>query len=362
MPNLPIKYALEGMNGRFNPENGWALPSSLLGNSFDEFGRDVFNGVFDEFTTDADRETAFGTYDNSTAKNYSEVFMALKAFQSRLASNGQVVIATGTHENPGHITAKGTLDVTVRGENGMETRKVRVAGTLDVLAIDDKGNLHIYDFKTHRGAFDASHAVEKGYDRQLSMYAKFLEDEYGLKVKSINIISVKVNYPTPSGRDNEGNVIRGAQKTYRQTRPGSNQLEVKDITADDSRFEPYKGANFQVEAEFPLTRLNDADLVASFDKMTDAEKEAIVEAIQDQSETPAAEAQVKAEDISSAKPDITESDEEEEEEGLSLKSRRFGRRKNSEDTLKDDSDSEGSGNKPLSLQQRRVSREQIGRL
>jgi len=319
-----IKYALENMGQRFNPANGWALPSSLLGNSLDEFGRDVFTGAFDSMDG-TKRMAEFEGYDNSTAKNYDQVFMALKAFESRLAGKGQVVIATGNRENPGHITAKGTLDVQVKGEQGIETKKVRVAGTLDVLAIDDKGNLHIYDFKTHRGAFDAAHAVEKGYDRQLSMYAKFLEDEYGLKVKSINIIPIKVDYPTPSGRDNEGNAIQGAQKTYKQARPGSNQLEVKEPTADDSKFEPYRGANFQVEAEFPLTRLDNAALVASFDRMSDAEKEAIVEAIQDQSESPATTGEVKAGDIASAKPDIVEETAEEEEEGgFSRRGSRFG--------------------------------------
>lgn len=319
-----IKYALENMSDRFNPNNGWALPSSLIGNSFDEFGRDVFNRAFDKMT-DEERMAEFEGYDNSTAKNYSEGFMSLKAFESRLLEKGQVVIATGNRENPGHITAKGLLDVTVRGENGQfTTKKVRVAGTLDVLAVDAQGNFHIYDFKTHRGAFDKAHAVEKGYDRQLSMYAKFLEDEYGIKVKSINIIPIKADYPTPSGRDNEGNSIRGAEKTYKQSRPGSNQLEVKDPSADDSRYEQFKGANFLVEKEFSLDRLSDKELTASFDLMSEAEKESIVEALQDQSETPSKEI-TKTDEIINSKPEISETPAEEEEEGLSLKGgKRFG--------------------------------------
>ena len=42
-----IKYALDGMGDRFDPNSPWALPSSAIGNSFDEFGRFVFNGAFD---------------------------------------------------------------------------------------------------------------------------------------------------------------------------------------------------------------------------------------------------------------------------------------------------------------------------
>ena len=108
-----VKYDMEGMGERFNPQNAWALPSTAIGTSFDTFGRDVLNGVFDSMT-DAEREAAFGNYDNSTAKNYAEAYKALKAFEARLASQGQTIITIGTREDPGHITAKGMMDVTVK--------------------------------------------------------------------------------------------------------------------------------------------------------------------------------------------------------------------------------------------------------
>lgn len=307
-----IKYALDKMGNRFDPTSPWATPSSLVGNSVDEFGRDVFNGVFDSMT-DAERQTAFEGYDNSTAKNYTEVYMALKAFEARLASIGQVIIPTGTKEDPGSITAKGELNVTVRGEKGIETKKVRVAGTLDVLAIDSQGNLHIYDFKTkhnHMLSREEAQSESKGYDRQLSMYAKFLENEYRLKVKSINIIPIQAEYPAPRTQDD-----------YKESRPGSNQLLHKNTK---NEFEEFKGANYQVGKEFSLDRLTDDQLVASFDKMTDAEKEAIVEAIQDQSATPAGEI-TKAGEIINTNPGTEESPADEEEGGRS-RGGRLGRR------------------------------------
>ena len=59
--------------------------------------------------------------------------------------------------------------------------------------------------------------------------------------------------------------------------------------------------------------------------MSEAEKESIVEALQDQSETPEEEI-TKTDEIINSKPEISEtSTEEEEEEGLSLKGgKRFG--------------------------------------
>jgi hypothetical protein len=191
---------------------------------------------------------------------------------------------------------------------------------LDVLAIDNYGNLHIYDFKTHHGeemnktiASDSNH----GYDRQLSMYAQFLEDEYGLPVKSINIIPIQSSYPTPSGTSN-GETIKGAQKTYRETRPGSNQLEVKNIGEDDTKYVPFTGAAYKVEAEFALDRLSGSSLVLAYDKMTEAEKEAIVEAVQDQSPNPS-DAQLSEGEVKKATPEVSyEEVDEEEGEGFNF--------------------------------------------
>lgn len=326
-----IKYTLDKMGERFNPASPFAIPSSLLGNSIDEFGRDVFNGVFD-LMDDAQRTAEFEGYDNSTAKNYSEAYRALKAFEARLAKDGQVIIPTGNREKPGYITAKGTLNVTVKGEKGIETKKIRVAGTLDVLAIDAQGNLHIYDFKTKHNSMltkEEAESSNKGYDRQLSMYAKFLEEEYGLPVKSINIIPIKVMYPTPR-----------TQEDYKPSRVGSNQLLIKN--GKDS-YEEFKGANYEIGKEFDLTRLSDEQLVASFDKMSDSEKELVVEAIQDQSNTPTSEI-TSTDAIVDSKPETTETTvDNSDEEGLSLKGKRFGLKRRKAGTTSQTVDTSAEG-------------------
>jgi len=302
-----IKYALDEMGERFDPNSPYATVSSKLGDSIDEFGRDVFNGVFDNMS-EQERLTAFERYANSTSKNYAEAYAALKAFETRLRGKGQVIIQTSYTENgeynPGHITAKGELNVTVKKENGVGTEEVRVAGTLDVLAIDRNGNLHIYDFKTKHNNIltkEEAESSNKGYDRQLSMYAKFLEDEYGLQVASINIIPIQVEYPNPKTNED-----------YVQQRPNSNQLLRKNVTGE---YEVFDSANYKVGEEFKLNRLSDEKLVASFDKMVDAEKEAIVEAIQDQSDTPA-ETITSTEEIVNSQPIIQEQKMSPADEGL----------------------------------------------
>lgn len=305
-----IKYTMEGMHGRFNPNNAWAKPSTSVGNSADDFARDTFNGVFDSMD-ESQRKDAFGSYANSTEKNYEEVYKGLKAFQARLAAKGQHIIVTGTREDPGHITAAGLLDVTYKDSKGnVKTTQIRVAGTIDALAVDSNGHYHLYDFKTHRAStFGKQQAIEKGYDRQLSMYAKLLEQEFGINIDTINIIPIKADYPTPSGMDNDGHPIQGAQATYRSIREGSNQLEYKPVNADDSKYVPFTKANFKVEKEFDLDRLDDSQLIASYDKMTDEEKESLVEAIQDQTDD-ADDAPESKEDIETAVPEGTDNTDE----------------------------------------------------
>jgi hypothetical protein len=58
--------------------------------------------------------------------------------------------------------------------------------------------------------------------------------------------------------------------------------------------------------------------------MTDAEKESIVEAIQDQSETPATEI-TKTDEIITSKPEIEQSPTDEEEEGARPRRGKLGR-------------------------------------
>jgi hypothetical protein len=321
-----IKHAIREGLRKFT-DDGKLAPAPLIGNSFDEFGRDVFNGIHDKVDTSNQEQVdkAFGGYPNSTAKNYAEAYTAMKAMEARLIGKRQVIIATGkTMENPGKITSKGYLDVKVRNaDNTIGTRKIRVAGTIDAIAVDADGNLHLYDFKTHRAGWELTEkeAIENGYDIQQSEYAEFLEEEYNLKdqgisIKSVNIIPIAATYP--SRRDN----------TFKETSV-PNQLQYArngDLVNGEPRFVNLEADIFKVEKEFEIPRLSKEELVASYDKLSEDEKKALVEIIQDQSESPAEEVS-KAEDVVSAKPEVTEDTTEEEEEGLSLKSRRFGGRK-----------------------------------
>ena len=123
---------------------------------------------------------------------------------------------------PRDVTVTGTLNVT---DSEGKVHTIDVAGTLDLLAYDQEGNFYIYDMKTVRSSID-QHKEEK-YARQLSLYKKFLENTYGINVKSLNIIPIHVEYPEPKGWKNSTNeytVIEGNQlaingEEYRNAKP-----------------------------------------------------------------------------------------------------------------------------------------------
>jgi len=261
-----VKHLLKGSKlDKFNENSPWSLPSTSIGNSLDEFGRDVFNGIYDNMTEEQRLQEFEKRYSNSTAKNYEQVFQTLKAFQSKLVSKNQRIIKLGNSaDNQGSAVAAGTITVVM--PDGTE-KEIRIAGSLDVLAIDNKGNLHIYDFKTYRsGSLDIAEAVNKGYDRQLSMYAKLLEEEYGLKVASINIIPVKATYPTPKN----ANKFNKSGAEYKKANPNSNQLIVKE--KGSSSFKEYREANFQVGNVFGMIRLNEDGLTIDYASLSQEDK------------------------------------------------------------------------------------------
>ena len=272
-----VKHLLKGSRlSPFDESSPWSLPSTSIGNSLDEFGRDVFNGIYDKMTEEQRLQEFEKRYDNSTAKNYEEVYKALKAFQSKLKDKNQRIIKLGnTVDNQGSAVAAGIINVTMSDGS---TKQIRVAGSLDILAIDNQGNLHIYDFKTYhsKSKLSITDAVSKGYDRQLSMYAKLLEEEYGLKVASINILPVHADYPAPTTTSRKGKKDGAVYKKDKD----SNQLRVKE--KGKIKFREFREANFEVQGTFQLVRLQEENLTIDYNQLTSEGKKEIDNIIAEQ--------------------------------------------------------------------------------
>lgn len=101
-------------------------------------------------------------------------------------------------ESKGHTIV--AQDVTVSGTIKDGEELIPVAGTLDLLTYDSEGNFHIYDMKTHIWN-TLTPEKEREWKEQLTIYKKLLEQKYGVTVKSLHIIPIKVDYATPDRKN-----------------------------------------------------------------------------------------------------------------------------------------------------------------
>ena len=229
---------------RFDPNSPWITPSTNIGTSVDEFVRDFFAG---EFTGEDGKLSNDYLYDypNATQAEW-------RAFANQLVGLKNYLDAQGLTVIPRDVTVTGTVKVT---DTQGQVHEVPVAGTLDLLAYDARGNFHIFDMKTNRSGI--SEEKRKKYAKQVSMYQKFIEDKYGIKVASLNIIPINVTYPAPVGfRDgktkyevSEGNQLLANGKEYKDSKPILE--EVGSV--------PFTDVNIQ------------------YDKLTDSEKQMITD-------------------------------------------------------------------------------------
>lgn len=183
---------------KFDPNSSWVLPSTNIGTGIDEFIRDFFSGKFDKVTDDLDTWNPIRGYPNASANQYNKLRKQLQRLKNYLDAQGLTVI-------PRDVTVTGTIQVTNNGK----TYDLPIAGTLDLLAYDKDGNFYIFDMKSHHAATISEEKRDK-WARQLSLYKQLLENKYGIKISSLNIIPIKVDYPNPSNK-NKYEVVEGNQ-------------------------------------------------------------------------------------------------------------------------------------------------------
>lgn len=264
---------------RFDPNSPWILPSTNIGTSVDEFVRDFFAGEFhDDGKLISD---FFYDYPNATSAQWKHFVQELQSLKNSFDAAGLTVI-------PRDVTVTGTLNAT---DSEGKVHTIDVAGTLDLLAYDQEGNFYIYDMKTVRSSID-QHKEEK-YARQLSLYKKFLENTYGISVKSLNIIPIQVEYPAPKGwkdSTNEYTVVEGNQlaindEEYRNAKP--QLLRPKEVG--------YREPNIQYEK---LTDIEKSQ-ISEIEKMIE-EKDASVNQTSPETITPTETKEVEVKEVTVA--------------------------------------------------------------
>lgn len=234
---------------KFDENSKWITPSTNIGTGFDELGRDFMSGRITRNSRGnyevkgVPVEEVYPNIDGAHATAYLNQWSELKGKLDK----------RGIHIIPREVVVKGQLNIKDK-DGGDHT--INVAGTLDLLGYDDKGNWYIFDMKTHRSN-NTDSKIPK-WSRQLSLYKKFLEAEYGIKVKALAIIPTKVNYPEPTDTDIYG---VDTNKPYLYNGVESNQLTLHGKIYKDSN--PVMGKMIALTETNPNIQL---------DKLSDSEK------------------------------------------------------------------------------------------
>lgn len=194
-----IITADENGPNRFDENSGWVLPSTNIGTTVDEFVRDFFAGTLKD------------SYPNATKDQWN-------AFKQQLENLKLQMKVNGFHVVPRDVIAAGTLEV-LDSEN--KVYNVDTAGTLDLLVYNDKGEFFVFDMKTVRNP-DTIEEKKHKWSQQTSLYQKFLENTYGIKIKGRYIIPIQVSYPSPTrGKytQGEGTAILTDGKPFEDAKP-----------------------------------------------------------------------------------------------------------------------------------------------
>jgi hypothetical protein len=161
---------------------------SQIGTNLDEILRDYFDGVVKKHE---DYRNSDGTTYFKNQKTFFKFMVALKARKDEFIANGETIFASNIF---------------------VYNDELKIAGTLDILTINKKGEIKIYDLKTRRRGnmgldilYDGSlYTQREKYVNQTSGYGALLELGYNLKSTKNVIDIVKVNYTGESFVTDEG--------------------------------------------------------------------------------------------------------------------------------------------------------------
>lgn len=171
----------------------WKIPSVRIGNSVDRFVRAYFKGE-DVLKLDIPNLGKKG-------KKY------LKEDLDKLVKFLNKKFGVDKDSNPlykvftDEIHIVGTYNyIDSKGKSVAKT----IAGTPDIIIVDNEGNFYIYDIKTKRTNSSSVWKEDtiEGYYKQLSMYKAILEANYPElkgKIKDMKLLRFDVAYPTPQG-------------------------------------------------------------------------------------------------------------------------------------------------------------------
>lgn len=247
---------------------GWGLPSSAIGNTADRFTRAYFEGK-NVITMDIPNMSL------EDKKNLKEDLDNLRHYFDE-KFGGRENYRVVTKEFP--IAGK----VSVIDKQGNAVVKT-IAGTMDMLIYDNKGNFYILDMKTTRGSFGKD-KIDR-YSKQLSIYKAILETNYPQlkgKIKDMQLIRFDVYYPTPLGESDSAGMGTAIYEGFseedgedKDTLWVGNEESDELISIED--ISEYRAPRLHISPEQALYSTTKMKLKESFESLSQDEKEIISE-------------------------------------------------------------------------------------
>lgn len=229
---IRVTSAIKVPGDTFDKNNPYYTPSTTLGNVVHSLAEMVFLHTIENIT----ESELLIKYPNLNKQDLRSIIKSLSQLRNKLEHKGYKFKLS-------EVPLSGII-IDKLGNT------VRVAGSVDLMAYDDKGNFHIFDFKTIRTPNKGT-VQDKIKDNtpkwtdQTNVYRLLLEQSYKVKVNSLTIIPIEVRYPTPNDKNNysstKGRLLLNNQ-IYSDTRPILHKEESMDIddTLKTEIFNPKK--------------------------------------------------------------------------------------------------------------------------
>jgi hypothetical protein len=252
--------------------------SIAIGNKTDRFIRDFFAGEVKPY---AEYGLAEDTIMEEFEKQLAKIDENLKAKNERVISNNIIL----------YDDALG------------------IAGTVDLLTIDDKGNVRIYDIKTKRRGIQYIESENFGksdmskWTDQLSLYKILLNNTHGITAKTLAVLPIKVMYEPGDTTTSELKILKGisipakdevhdaklipVEKEESPKRLEEIQAELKEINKQLKEITPTldtKSAQERVQADEENSYVASKEILEQLDEATESEKrelEADLEALEE---------------------------------------------------------------------------------
>ena len=242
----------------------WGVAASAIGTTADSVTRDFFKGDLKaKYPNLSDKDLSFLKHDLRMLKNF---------FDKKFGEGKYTVV---TEEFP--IASKYTYT-----DNDGNLKEGVMAGTMDMLIYDERGNFYIYDMKTSRSGLDEGKVA--GYAKQLSLYKAILEANYPElkgKIKELKLIQFRVGYPRP-----DANFI---YSTGADGQLYLNNVPIQDTEEYCSPCLNFTGDSLDSQVLVPVKPV---DMNVLFEGMTEDEKELMKEEIAEPEDTEFSQSEV----------------------------------------------------------------------